>query len=135
MRTISEVVAALKALVHPVPMPPANDGPSTYRADALTDADKIYLMRMETPYRIALSHVPGAHQIFFDILCNSDNKTWAQLGYDASAQGLAMKLQVNTIINYTDRLPGAYRDDPTQYNGPLVAVLGSLVAKKLASVS
>lgn len=97
-------------------------------------ADRMFLLKSEYFYRGALAKLPGAHQLFFDILCDPFGRFWSDavptpVGF---VNNPAMKQAINWIINDTSYNGGPVNQfDLSKYNGPLKAIYDNLVAAKL----
>ena len=86
--------------------------------------DRMFLARMEMAYRHDLQALPGAHQLYFDLLVDGNGKTY----WDSGDNNFRDK--VNWVISDTQQL-GPPSFNVAAYSGRLRAVYNDLVAAKL----
>ena len=86
--------------------------------------DRMFLQRMEMQYRQDLRALPGAHQLYFDLLCDTFGKTYWENGDNG------FRDKINWLINDTQQF-GPPQWDLKSYNGVLRSIYDNLVAAKL----
>lgn len=86
--------------------------------------DRMFLQRMDTQYRVDLQPVPGAHQLYFDLLADDRGQTFWQ------SNDKAFHSKVNWVISDTIQF-GPPLFNLTAYRGRLRAIYDDLVAAKL----
>ena len=86
--------------------------------------DRMFLQRMEMQYRQDLRALPGAHQLYFDLLVDINGKTYWESGDNN------FRDKVNWVINDTIQ-NGPPSFNVSAYNRVLRQVYDNLVAAKL----